>query len=535
MIIKKFAFGNKSEAFVEERFEDKLNIIFSNDNNKGKTLVLQGIMFAIGNEAIFPASFEKEQYYFYLDFDYTGKSVQVLRKNDTFSVIVNGEINILESESEFKYFFDKNIYKLPEIVHRGYPKLVDFTLFYQLFFVGQDKRDTSSIFNSGFYNKADFIEMLYAMKGISGIELSTEQVKELKIKLSQLRTSERKLVKEIDKFKINKAILESVKSSSSYKQYKEQEVILKKLNDRVIHLKKQRNRENSRLNSHLGLKSELKSLNRAISIGKVKCDDCGSENISYKSKDITFDVSNKQIRESILLSVGKNIQLKKELVSRLDFDIEKEQMNLDGSLSQVSPELRDIILFQDELKNTGSLNKELRQKQREIEALNLKLEESSTKQEGVTEQQKQLIDVIIKAMNEVYKLVDKNGIQVFNNLFTKKSVNYSGSEGPEFYFAKLFALHIVFKHDFPIIVDSFRDHELSSAKELKMIDIFENMENQVIVSSTLKHEEYTVDKYESYKSLTALDYSSHESGHILSQKFVSEFIKVCGQFGVFVL
>lgn len=38
MIIKKIAIGNSTEAFVEDGFTDGLNIISSDDNNKGKQL-----------------------------------------------------------------------------------------------------------------------------------------------------------------------------------------------------------------------------------------------------------------------------------------------------------------------------------------------------------------------------------------------------------------------------------------------------------------------------------------------------------------
>ena len=532
MIVKKFAFGNKSEAFVEDRFGTGLNIIFSNDNNKGKTLVLQGLMFTLGNEPIFPAGFDQAKYYFFVHFEMNNQTYKILRKNDTFTVLVDNTINILESVSDFKYYFDRNIYKLPEIVHRSFPKLVDLNLFYQLFFVGQDKRDTSSIFNSGFYNKTDFIEMLYALKGITGVELSIEQIKKIKDSLTQLRNSEKKLAKEIDRFKINKAVLENVKSSSNFKYYKEQEALLKKLNNKITELRKQRNRESSRLNKHYNLKAELNSLNRSISVGQVNCNDCGSTNITYKSKDVTFDVSNTQVRNSILVSVDNNIQIKREIISRLDFEINNTQSEINKELTQVTPELRDIILFQDELKNAGSLDKELIKKQREIETLKQKLDDSSSKQQGISVQQEQLINATMKAMNMVYKLIDEKGIQVFNSLFTKKSVNYSGSEEQEFYFAKLYAFHVVFKHEFPIIIDSFRDRELSTDKELKMIEIFESMDNQVIVTSTLKREEYKNEKYESYKSSTALDYSSHEDSQILSQKFIAQFNTICTQFSV---
>ena len=37
MIIKSIALGNVKEAYVEEKLTDGVNIIFSDDNNKGKT------------------------------------------------------------------------------------------------------------------------------------------------------------------------------------------------------------------------------------------------------------------------------------------------------------------------------------------------------------------------------------------------------------------------------------------------------------------------------------------------------------------
>ena len=40
MKILKVAVGNSTEAFVENGFSDKLNIISSDDNNKGKTIVV---------------------------------------------------------------------------------------------------------------------------------------------------------------------------------------------------------------------------------------------------------------------------------------------------------------------------------------------------------------------------------------------------------------------------------------------------------------------------------------------------------------
>lgn len=532
MKIKKFAFGNSTEAFVESRLGDRVNIIYSNDNNKGKTLALQAIMYALGNEPIFPAGFNGGEHYFYIELSINDESFKILRKNNTFSVVTQDSQSIFDSLSEFKYFFDKKIHKLPEIMHRGSPKVVDPSLFLQIFFVGQDKRDTSTIFNSGYYNKSDFVEMLYSLRGLSNTNLSSDEINELKDRLKQLRIAEAKLAKEIDRFNINKAVLESVKTSASYKYFEEQEKALKTLNEKLVSLRKRKYAETTRLNNKINLEVELNSLNRAISFGQVSCDDCGGQNINYKSKDLSFDISNKEVRESIIKSLQESIKVKRESISKIYYEIELIQKKLNEDISKLSPELRDIILFSDELNKSGSLDKERIEKQREIELITSKLKDSGEKQQGLHKNQAKLIDGIIKVMNEIYKIVDENGVQKFTDLFTKKSVNYSGSEEQEFYFAKVYALQAVFKHHFPIVIDSFRDRELSSDKESRMVDIFESLENQVILTATLKKEEYNTDKYESYGVLNVIDYSSHSNSRILSESYLKEFLALCGQFGV---
>ncbi len=66
MIVKKVAFGNLNEAFIENRFKNATNIIFSNDNNRGKTLLMQSLIYSIGYESIFPNSFNPKKYFFLL-------------------------------------------------------------------------------------------------------------------------------------------------------------------------------------------------------------------------------------------------------------------------------------------------------------------------------------------------------------------------------------------------------------------------------------------------------------------------------------
>ena len=94
MIIKKTAVGNKNEAFVENNFSTGLNIISSDDNNKGKTIEIQSMMYALGNDPAFPTSFDYKEYYHYIEFEINDVTYYLCRFNNGFvlkhnSVLMN--------------------------------------------------------------------------------------------------------------------------------------------------------------------------------------------------------------------------------------------------------------------------------------------------------------------------------------------------------------------------------------------------------------------------------------------------------------
>lgn len=55
MKIIKVGLGNTDEAYIESEFSDGINIIYSDENNKGKTIVIQSMLYTIGNKPIFRA------------------------------------------------------------------------------------------------------------------------------------------------------------------------------------------------------------------------------------------------------------------------------------------------------------------------------------------------------------------------------------------------------------------------------------------------------------------------------------------------
>ena len=156
MKIKKSAIGNGQEAFIQSFFDDKLNIISSDDNNKGKTIEIQSMMYALGNEPVFPATFNYKEYYHYIEFEENDTTYKLCRTNEGFVLKYNSVFMLFDNVSELKRYWSKYIFKLPTIVKNQISKIVDPVLFLQLFFVGQDKKYTSNIAHNGYYKKKIF-------------------------------------------------------------------------------------------------------------------------------------------------------------------------------------------------------------------------------------------------------------------------------------------------------------------------------------------------------------------------------------------
>ena len=140
MIIKSIFIGNATEAFLEDKFSERLNILYSDDNNKGKTIVIQSILYCMGNNPVFPSSFAYEEYYFILTIELDGVLLDICRRKNNFVIKKGQEIYVFDNISEFKNYWDKNIHELPIIVKDSRERLADLELLVQVFFTGQDKK-----------------------------------------------------------------------------------------------------------------------------------------------------------------------------------------------------------------------------------------------------------------------------------------------------------------------------------------------------------------------------------------------------------
>ena len=157
---------------------------------------------------------------------------------------------------------------------------------------------------------------------------------------------------------------------------------------------------------------------------------------------------------------------------------------------------------------------------KEIKTLKNSLLVGKTKSKDIEEQRKKLIEDIEQAMNSIYHIIEPNGPNMFN-IFTKKEETYSGCEGTEFYLSRLYALQKILNHTYPIVMDYFRDGELSTQKESIVIEEFKKLSNQVIFTATLKEQE--LGKYDNIEDVNHIDYLSHIPFHLLQESFVQLF------------
>lgn len=107
MIIRAVYIGNSVEAFVECRFSKGLNIVLSDDNHVGKSVVMQGIMYALGSDPLFSSTLKYKDYYFVVDIEVNGEALSILRQRDTFTVRRGDELQPFDTVAEFTRYWSE--------------------------------------------------------------------------------------------------------------------------------------------------------------------------------------------------------------------------------------------------------------------------------------------------------------------------------------------------------------------------------------------------------------------------------------------
>ena len=533
MIIKKTAVGNKDEAFIEKNFNSGLNIISSDDNNKGKTIEIQSMMYALGNEPAFPTTFDYKNYYHYIEFEVNGTTYQLCRFNNGFVLKHNSVLMLFDNVSELKRYWNKHIFALPNIIKNQISKIVDPVLFLQLFFVGQDKKDTSNIAHAGFYNKTDFYNMLYDICNLSGLELNEDEIKKIKEQLTKLKSERELLIKQHKILKSQEPPVNYLSTVSDKTTFSKKLSEMEKINSKIAELRKARNTNATRRASWETTLKELRSLNRTMESGELRCMDCNSTNISFSSSKknaYAFDVSSVDMRNEIIASINEKIEAYTEEINKLASQISTAQDELQTLMNDEDISLEAIVAYKQDIFSASEAEAKIKEIDLETENLKNQLKISAGTTQSKKEQQLAILIAISNEMNAVYEAIDPNGNLHFDDLFTKKDEVYSGSEATIFHLSRLYALSKVLNHNYPIIVDSFRAEDLSTSKENIVLDLFKELSNQVIFTTTLKLEE--LGKYDIRTDIHHIDYKDHAPSKMLSKVYVDEFCKILSSLSI---
>ena len=270
-----------------------------------------------------------------------------------------------------------------------------------------------------------------------------------------------------------------------------------------------------------------------LKTGKIHCQDCGSENITFSNGDLSFELTNDLVRKNILKSISDSLLLYTTEISELSQRISEKQAELNKIIQSVPVPISNILIYTDTIRTYSDDEKRLSELRDKADAIQAEIDLEQKSQDTNTQSQKTVKSGILDSMNGFYKLIDPDGQQVFKDLFATRSMTFSGSEEQEYYFSRTLAIYWYLKHSFPIIMDCFRKGELSSKKEKLMIEEYRKTGVQVILSSTLKDEEYSSGgKYYNMDGVNAINYETNPNSHILQEEYCEQFMSVVDSFGV---
>ena len=533
--VKAVYIGNGIESFVENNFSTGINVIYSLDNNRGKTILMQGIMFCLGAIPMFPDGFPFREYTYIVDLDCDGKSITIARKQNSFVIKNMDGIHVLESVEAFKGFWSDNINKLPKIVKDGRAIVAGLELYTQMFFVGQDGLSSAKV-NSGHFDKKDFIEMLYSLKGLSARTLESDQVKKLKQEKEELRGHIKILIKQADALKQRGTALSVMSATTDSRDMKEFTEKLDRAAAVISDLRKQRNRLTARMTKNKIVLNELRSLKINVKVGSLTCLQCGSENVGYRVADsgVVFDVTTSEMRTQIIDSLEKRIKGIESDLHSVTLQLRGAQEVLDDLLeSKPEATLADIMACKDDYLNVRDIDTQIRENQDKIEKIDEMLSNDQDVSKELRSQREELRGELLSSMNCARKFISGNLSETdYMELFTTQTNVLSGSDGTIYFAARLYAIAKVMDHGMPLLVDSFRADDLSSDREERLLNLLLSLTNQMILTTTIKREE-GLSKYTGDNRIQAIDYSDHAINKLLSPQFNKEFAAKANELGIF--
>ena len=532
MYIKSFCVGNSEKSFFTDKFSKGINIIHSDDNNKGKTIVTQGIMYALGNKPIFPKGFDNyNDYYFFVEIIKDNKTISICRKKDAFSVLTDGKLSIYDSVNAFKRFFNNNICELPTIQKDNLQQLIGLELFIELFFVPQDKRDTSNIFCKGRYTKEDFLKSIFSIKKCNDT-VNIDEIDLLKSTLEQYKKERCVLIKSSSLLK-SKSLEASFLTYTGSKASIDRKIeLIEKYKDVISELVTTRNKLLGKISKNEILLKEINSLNRELNTGELVCLDCGSRRIGYESAEntIKFEISDSEIRSQIREAIENRIAILKEDMADYELKLVENQSILADLLKDKDISMENLFFYKNSITDAKEIDQQIYSIDQQISKIKEKIDLISSKKKNNKDKSIDIYNELLAHMNNFYANCDANDPLTISDLFTKSNVNYSGSQGAIYLMSRIYACSKVLEIDFPIIIDHFRDGEISSIKEENVISMFASLNKQVILTCTLKNEENT--KYDNRKDVNAISFDNIRSFNLMTQNDNEKFNELVRAFSI---
>ena len=218
-------------------------------------------------------------------------------------------------------------------------------------------------------------------------------------------------------------------------------------------------------------------------------------------------------------------------VERLEKEIRELQIRFNALAETREISLIDIISVKDDYGNLEEMDRELTAIIDEIEDIDKKLEFSKNVDAELRKDRNDFMRKVLISMNHLREVVN-DGIETedYDDLFTTNNKPYTGSEATEFYLARVYSLAKHVKHQLPIVIDSFRAEELSTRREDLALPLYEELQNQVILSATLKGQE--AGKYDERTDVHSRDFSGYAVNHLLSEDYVEQFMRKLESFNV---
>lgn len=198
--------------------------------------------------------------------------------------------------------------------------------------------------------------------------------------------------------------------------------------------------------------------------------------------------------------------------------------------------LMDVVACKDEYLNEQEIDQKMQEAQRELDDVKDKLESDRVLTSEIAKLRKEFMDDLLGKMNLARRAISDNTEESsYESLFSTKANVYSGSDGTIYFAARTFAIASKIDHGIPIMIDSFRADDLSSDREDRLLDLLGKLDNQIILTTTIKREESAgpdASKYERDPRVYAINYSNHEINRIMSDVYNDRFAEKAADFGL---